>query len=214
MIPWSRGTSNGSLRAQIPGKWRPSSIPANNLFWLGPHKTSRVLSYSAECNYWPAILIRDKLLPTQFLTIIQNILLTTFWDVFCWRFRNASITKPMSRTFGQRPQQDLHDNKTNCSLGRGIQTYFSIYTALHALTVILAKKWKKSKEIKVYFVFSLVSHNTRGQTARQQVCGHNPIETNSQSARSGTWLDAEFKNKNTKTFVFVFLECRMWNLKN
>ena len=102
----------------------------------------------------------------------------------------------MSRTFGQRPQQDLHDNKTNCSLGRGIQTYFSIYTALHALTVILAKKWKKSKEIKVYFVFSLVSHNTRGQTARQQVCGHNPIETNSQSARSGTWLDAEFKNKN------------------
>ena len=45
-----------------------------------------------------------------------------------------------SNVWPQRPQQDLHDNKTNCSLGRGIQTYFSIYTALHALTVILAKK--------------------------------------------------------------------------
>ena len=92
-----------------------------------------------------------------------------------------SITKPMSRTVG-RPQQHLHDNKTNCSLGSRIQTYFSIYTALLALTLILPQKLLKSKCI---WNFLLVGHNIRGQTARQQVCGRDPIETNFQSA---IWL--------------------------
>ena len=136
--PAARLMVRSGLRS--PESGAPPQFPQIIYSDWGQNFSTRVLSYSAECNYWPAILIRDKLVPNQFLTIIQNILLTTFWDVFCWRFRNASITKPMSRTFGQRPQQDLHDNKTNCSVGRGIQTYFSIYTALHALTVILAKK--------------------------------------------------------------------------
>ena len=37
------------------------------------------------------------------------------------------------------PEQHLHDNKTNCSLEVRIQTYFSIYTALLPLTLILSK---------------------------------------------------------------------------
>ena len=191
MIPWSRSTSNGSLRgprspesgAQVPqiiySDW------GTKLAHLGPLLLRRVqlLTNLNQGQTRSCLLATRNTAPNisspQFITIarIQNIWFKTFHNV-CWRFRNVSITKPMSRTVG-RPRQHLHDNKTNCSLECRIQTYFSIYTALLALTLILQKKsfWKK-------YIWNFLSgcHNIRGETGRQQVCGRDPIETNFQSA--------------------------------
>ena len=87
----------------------------------------------------------------------------------------------MSRAVG-RPQQHLHDNKTNCSLGSRIQNLlFNIYSSTCSDLNFAQKLWKS----KCIWNFLLFSHNIRGQTARQQVCGHDPIETNFQSA---IWL--------------------------
>ena len=140
MIPWSRSTSNGSLRgprSPESGAQFPQIIYSD---W-GRNLPTRSLSSSAECNYWP-ILIRDKFVPSPHPHHSSKYLKITFsnntnvpkyliWDIsqYLLAIPKCEHNETNESNVG-RPQQDLHDNKTNCSLESRIQTYFSIHTAL------------------------------------------------------------------------------------
>ena len=89
-----------------------------------------------------------------------------------------SITKPMSRTLAVPSK--IYMTIRQIALWKAASKLTFQYIQLYFCTDLnSAEKLRKSKWI---WNFLLVSHNIRGQTGRQQVCGRDPIETNLQSA--------------------------------